>query len=78
MRKADRTNSTFGFCRHSKANTKKPKKLFFANALKEIKNLMKQDKRKHSKLQSLKTGLIQYLLSGMVRLNHLIKERASV
>jgi hypothetical protein len=78
MRKADRTNSTFGFCRHSKANAKKPKELFFANALKGIKNLMKQDKRKYSKLQSLKTGLIQYLLSGMVRVNHLVKETASI
>lgn len=31
-----------------------------------------------SKLQSLKTGLMQDLLSGKVRVNHLIKETASV
>jgi type I restriction enzyme S subunit len=31
-----------------------------------------------SKLQSLKTGLMQDLLSGKVRVNHLIKEKVSV
>ena len=30
--KANRTNSTFGFCQHTKATTEKPKELFFANA----------------------------------------------
>jgi type I restriction enzyme S subunit len=35
-------------------------------------------KNKFSKLQSLKTGLMQDLLSGKVRVNHLIKETASV
>jgi hypothetical protein len=31
-KKANRTNSTFGFCRHAKPTLKKPKELFFANA----------------------------------------------
>ncbi len=35
-------------------------------------------KKELSKLQSLKTGLMQDLLSGKVRVNHLIKETASV
>ncbi len=29
---ANRTNSTFGFCRHAKPMLKKPKELFLANA----------------------------------------------
>jgi len=36
------------------------------------------EKIKYKKLQSLKTGLMQDLLSGKVRVNHLIKETASV
>jgi hypothetical protein len=35
-RKANRTNSTFGFCRHAKPTLKKPKELFFANARPKI------------------------------------------
>ncbi|MBW7845933.1 MAG: restriction endonuclease subunit S, partial [Bacteroidia bacterium] len=37
-----------------------------------------EQKSQLSKLQSLKTGLMQDLLSGKVRVNHLIKETASV
>jgi len=39
---------------------------------------LKEQKLQLSKLQSLKTGLMQDLLSGKVRVNHLIKEKASV
>ncbi|MFN2262434.1 MAG: hypothetical protein ABR595_10260, partial [Psychroflexus sp.] len=33
--KADRTNSTFGFCRHTSQPLKKPKELFLAHARKK-------------------------------------------
>lgn len=46
--------------------------------LKPKDNLIIQERIKLSKLQSLKTGLMQDLLSGKVRVNHLIKETASV
>jgi type I restriction enzyme S subunit len=45
---------------------------------KAISNYIGNEKRKLSKLQSLKIGLMQDLLSGKVRVNHLIKEPASV
>lgn len=41
-------------------------------------NILNETKFQLSKLQSLKTGLMQDLLSGKVRVNHLIKETASV
>ena len=44
IQKAHRTNSTFGFCRHAKPTLKKPKELFFANALTEIERI--NDNRK--------------------------------
>jgi len=40
--------------------------------------LINEEKIKITKLQSLKTGLMQDLLSGKVRVNHLIKETVSV
>lgn len=43
-----------------------------------IKKAVNVEQIKLSKLQSLKTGLMQDLLSGKVRVNHLIKETASV
>jgi len=46
--------------------------------LKPQDELINEEKIKLSKLQSLKTGLMQDLLSGKVRVNHLIKETASV
>lgn len=46
--------------------------------LKPKDNLITQERIKLSKLQSLKTGLMQDLLSGKVRVNHLIKETESV
>ena len=42
------------------------------------KGLAEEHSRNLSKLQSLKTGLMQDLLSGKVRVNHLIKETESV
>lgn len=41
-------------------------------------DVVKDFQKQLSKLQSLKTGLMQDLLSGKVRVNHLIKETASV
>ncbi len=46
--------------------------------LNTIQNSVDEYVRQLSKLQSLKTGLMQDLLSGKVRVNHLIKETASV
>ena len=43
-----------------------------------ISNHLKNEELKLSKLQSLKTGLMQDLLSGKVRVNRLIKETANV
>ena len=43
-----------------------------------ISNHIKNEELKLSKLQSIKTGLMQDLLSGKVRVNHLIKEIAIV
>jgi type I restriction enzyme S subunit len=45
---------------------------------KSISNHIQNEELNLSKLQSLKTGLMQDLLSGKVRVNHLIKETASV
>jgi len=46
--------------------------------LKPQDELINEEKIKLTKLQSLKTGLMQDLLSGKVRVNHLIKETESV
>jgi type I restriction enzyme S subunit len=43
--------------------------------LKKIDELFSKEHIKLSKLQSLKTGLMQDLLSGKVRVNNLIKEK---
>jgi len=48
------------------------------NKYTKIGNLIYNFETQLSKLQSLKTGLMQDLLSGKVRVNHLIKETASV
>lgn len=49
-----------------------------ANKLDKIQDSFKIYDSQLSKLQSLKTGLMQDLLSGKVRVNHLIKETANV
>lgn len=49
-----------------------------ANKILRAKELANEYSMQLSKLQSLKTGLMQDLLSGKVRVNHLIKETASV
>jgi len=49
-----------------------------AKELNTSNNLIDVESLELSKLQSLKTGLMQDLLSGKVRVNHLIKETASV
>ena len=36
IQKANRTNSTFGFCRHAKPTLKKPKELFFEKKKKNV------------------------------------------
>ncbi|MBB6680046.1 restriction endonuclease subunit S [Aequorivita sp. 609] len=46
--------------------------------LDKLKKVVLSEKIKLSKLQSLKTGLMQDLLSGKVRVNHLIKETVSI
>lgn len=48
------------------------------NTIQKQEELIGCEKKELSKLQSLKTGLMQDLLSGKVRVNHLIKETASV
>lgn len=44
----------------------------------KLNKVVQSEKIKLSKLQSLKTGLMQDLLSGKVRVNHLMKEKVSV
>ncbi len=46
--------------------------------LDKLNKVVQSEKNKLSKYQSLKTGLMQDLLSGKVRVNHLIKETVSV
>lgn len=48
------------------------------NTIQKQEELIGCEKKKLSKLQSLKTGLMQDLLSGKVRVNHFIKETGSV
>jgi type I restriction enzyme S subunit len=49
-----------------------------SNNILSAKKMAAEYSKNYSKLQSLKTGLMQDLLSGKVRVNHLIKETASV
>ncbi len=51
---------------------------FIADKLNGIRSTINIELNKRSKLQSLKTGLMQDLLSGKVRVNDLIKETTSV
>lgn len=46
--------------------------------LDKLNKVVQSEKNKLSKYQSLKTGLMQDLLSGKVRVNHLIKETVSI
>lgn len=57
---------------------KKTEQDAIADKLDKIQNSFKIYDTQLSKLQSLKTGLMQDLLSGKVRVNHLIQETASV
>jgi type I restriction enzyme S subunit len=51
---------------------------FFSKSIGKITSNIQIEESKYYKLKSLKTGLMQDLLSGKVRVNHLIKETASV
>jgi len=54
-RKANRTNSTFGFCRHAKLTLKKPKELFFANPRPKIEHTTGNRKKRNRTIVFLET-----------------------
>lgn len=56
----------------------KAEQILIVERIEAVNKTVREFEIQHSKLQSLKTGLMQDLLSGKVRVNHLIKETANV
>uniref|UniRef100_UPI004048A79D hypothetical protein n=1 Tax=Mariniflexile sp. TaxID=1979402 RepID=UPI004048A79D len=57
-RKANRTNSTFGFCQHAKPTLKKPKELFFAKARPKIEE-NEENRKKRNRMNGTFRNLIK-------------------